>query len=216
MRITWVVLSCVLLAGATGCGLGGHAFGEPDGKEGLARASRALAEVDDPSVDFSEQAEAAWQPPFRPANEQCGRLFDLAEGKAAPASAPAKAASFRGSRLGETAGVVLSAYGRAEARQALSDVAGLMRECSVASAKTAGGGDRLVGSALPVGRIGDGVEARRFKGRAGGYPYDMHLVVVRSGDMLISLVHTGLARLDPERTERLATVLTAKVRESAE
>ncbi|MCW2878813.1 MAG: hypothetical protein JWQ95_2913 [Sphaerisporangium sp.] len=218
MRIIGVVLACALLAGATAaCGLGGAVFGRPGGEEELSRASKALAEVTDPSVDFAERADTAWQPPFHPSDQQCGRLFDLAEGKKQDlASAPAQATSFRGNRLGETAGVVIAAYPAAGARQALRDVAELMRKCSVATVKTAGGGDRLVGSALAVRDIGDGVEARRFKGRVGGYPYEMHLVVVRSGDLLISLVHTGLARLDPERTEELATVVATKVRESAQ
>jgi hypothetical protein len=218
MRITGVVLACTLLAGtAAACGMGGGIFSGAAGKKELSRAAHALAEVQDPSVDFAERSDAAWEPPFHPANQECGKLFDLAEGKAAdPAPAAAQSTTFQGNRLGETAGVVLAAYSPAAARRALRDVAGLMRQCSVAAVKTAGGGDRLVASELPVRPIGDGVEARRFKGRVGGYPYEMHLVVVRSGGMLISLVHTGLARLDPERTEQLATVLATKVREAAE
>ncbi|WP_424535170.1 hypothetical protein ACOZ38_34145 [Sphaerisporangium viridialbum] len=218
MRITGVVLAFALVTGVTAaCGLGEGVFGGSAGKQELSRARKALAEVEDPSVDFADRAEAAWQPPFVPAKQECGRLFELAEGKAPDlASAKAESTSFRGNRLGETAGVVLAAYAPAEARQAMRTVADLMRDCPVAAVKTAGGGDRLVGSALPVGDIGDGVEARRFKGRVGGYPYEMHLVVVRSGNMLISLVHTGLAKLDPGRTERLATVLATKVREAAQ
>ncbi|MFC4584715.1 hypothetical protein [Sphaerisporangium corydalis] len=216
MRVTGAVLACALVAATAGaCGHG--LFGAPGGNEELRRASKALADMDDPSVDFTDRAEAAWQSPFHPANRQCGRLFDLAEGKAGDlASATHEATSFRGGRLGESTGVVLAAYAPSGAREALRSVAGLMRDCAVASVRTAGGGDRLVGSELPVGAIGDGVEARRFRGRVGGYPYEMHLVVVRSGDMLISLVHTGLARLDPERTAKLAAVVAARVGRAAE
>ncbi|MEU8266452.1 hypothetical protein AB0B89_04730 [Sphaerisporangium sp. NPDC049002] len=219
MRITGVVLAFALLTGMTAsCGLGEGVFGGSAGKQELSRARKALAEVEDPSVDFTERAEAAWQPPFVPAKRECGRLFELAEGKASDlaSATTAESTSFRGNRLGETAGVVLAAYAPSGARQALRTVADLMRDCPVAAVKSAGGGDRLVGSPLPVGDIGDGVEARRFKGRVGGYPYEMHLVVVRSGDMVISLVHTGLAKLDPGRTQRLATVLAAKVHEAAQ
>jgi hypothetical protein len=215
MRITGVVLACALVSGAAvACGGGGS--GRPGDNANLSRASRALSEVEDPSVDFTDRAEAAWHPPFRPLNHQCGKLFDLAEGKAGDlATTSAEATSFRGGRLGESTGVVLAAYAPSEAREALRNIAGLMRDCRVATVKTAGGGDRLVGSELPVGDIGDEVESRRFKGRVGGYPYEMHLVVVRSGDVLISLVHTGLAKLDPGRTARLAALLAGKVRDSA-
>ncbi|MEU9887552.1 hypothetical protein [Sphaerisporangium sp. NPDC051011] len=210
MRVTGAVLltCCALLAGATA------ACGGQRSREELSRARKALAQVDDPSVDFTDRAGTGWQPPFRPADERCGKLFDLAEGKQGPGVA--EAASFRGDRLGETAGVVLAAYAPGDARQALRTAADLMRDCPVATVKAAGAGDRLVGSPLPVRTIGDGVEARRYKGRVGGYPYEMHLVVVRTGGILISLVHTGMAKLDPQRTEDLATLLAAKVREASQ
>ncbi|WP_248961055.1 hypothetical protein [Sphaerisporangium perillae] len=215
MRITGAALGCALLAAAAvACGAGS---GGSSGEAVLSRATRALEEVEDPSVDFADRAGTAWRSPFRPASQECGRLFDLAEGKTGDlASGRAEATAFRGDQLGESAGVVLAVYPPSQAGQALRGVADLMRGCSVAAMGTAGGGDRLVGSSLPVGPIGDGVEARRFKGRVGGYPYEMHLVVVRSGNVLISLVHTGLAKLDPERTEDLATILATKVREAAE
>lgn len=217
MRVTGVVLACSLLLGAVAaCGLSERGSGAAVRKEELSRARQALAGVDDPSVDFTESAGGAWQPPFHPKSARCGKLFDFADGRLPDTASTAEAASFQGSRLGESAGVVLAAYDPGAARRVLRDVAALMRDCPVASAKSAGGGDRLVGSELPLTGIGDGIEARRYKGRVGGYPYEMHLVVVRSGDMLISLVHTGMARLDPGRTGRMATVLAAKVRESAE
>ncbi|GII60367.1 hypothetical protein Skr01_04520 [Sphaerisporangium krabiense] len=216
MRGTGVLLACALIVGATAaCGAGGL-FGGYRAREELSRARQALNAVDDPSSGFTDRAATAWQRPFRPASEQCGKLFDLAEGRHEDGRGAAEAVTFRGDLLGETAGVVLSSYAPGGARDALRDVGGLMRDCRVASVRTAGAGDRLVGSPLPLRALGDGVEARRYKGRVGGYPYEMHLVVVRSGGVLISLVHTGLAKLDPARTERLAAALATKVGQAAE
>ncbi|GII78359.1 hypothetical protein Sru01_33410 [Sphaerisporangium rufum] len=213
MRITGAVVACALLA--TACGAGGEPGDEP-APPGLSLARRALTGIEDPSVDFSEPVGGAWRPPFEPANERCATLFDLAEGK--PWRSPAEVAeiaTYHGYHLGETAGVVVTAYPAGEARRALREAAGLMRGCPVAAVKAAvkkaGGGDRLVASPLTV-KAGDGAEARRFRGRVGGYPYEMHLVVMRSGDMLVSLVHTGLARLDAGRTQKLAAAVAARVR----
>ncbi|MDH2425061.1 hypothetical protein [Sphaerisporangium sp. TRM90804] len=216
MRVTGACVACALLAcGAVACG------GGPAGQRGpaeLARARAALTRLNDPTLDFADHTGAPWRPPFRPADAECGRLFDFAEDGTGPGAtaAAAEATSFQGDELGETAGVALAAYDPSGARRALRDVGRLMRHCSVARLRTAGGADRLVGSDLPVRSIADGVEARRFKGRVGGFPYEMHLVVVRSGDLLISLVHTGVAKLDPERTRRLATVVAARVQEAAQ
>ncbi|WP_214411980.1 hypothetical protein [Sphaerisporangium fuscum] len=217
MRISGGVLTCALVAVTAGCGTGAGLFGGAGGRVNLARAREALAKIDDPSAGLAEHSDDPWEPPFRPASPDCARLFDLAgTGRAEAGGTATVAASYRGGRLGETAAVVLAAYPGGDARHAVRTAAGLMRHCSVASGKAPGGGDRLVASELPMKALGEEVEARRFKGRVGGYPYEMHVVVMRSGDTLIALVHTCLARLAPERTQQLADVLAAKVREAAE
>ncbi|MFC6083152.1 hypothetical protein [Sphaerisporangium aureirubrum] len=213
MRVTGVFLVCALFAWATAaCGPGDGAAGP----EELGRARAAVTRLIDPNVDFAHRADTAWHSPFQPAERDCARLFDLAEGRPDEEEpALAESASFEGDHLGETAGVVLAVYPDGDAGQALRHIRDLIRSCPSATMDSAGRGDRLVASGLSLRPLGDGMEARRFRGRVGGYPYEMHLVVVRTGDLLISLVHTGVAHLDPAQTERLAESITAAVQEPA-
>jgi hypothetical protein len=211
MRVTGVFLVCALFAWATAaCGPGDGATGSAE----LGRARAAVTRLIDPSVDFAHRTGTAWRSPFHPAEHDCARLFDLAEGRPDEGEpAMAESSSYEGDHLGETAGVVLAVYPDGDAAAALRHVGRLIRACPVATMDTAGRSDRLVASDLPLRPLGDGTRSRRFHGRVGGYPYEMHLVVVRTGDLLISLVHTGVAHLDPERTEHLAESLTAAVKE---
>ncbi|GAA1512356.1 hypothetical protein GCM10009677_51700 [Sphaerisporangium rubeum] len=211
MRVTGVFLACALFAWATAaCGPGDGAAGP----EELRRARAALTGLVDPAVDFAHRS-PAWHSPFRPAEEDCAHLFRLAEGRIGDDEEPAitESATFEGDHLGESAGVVLFAYPDGDADAELRHIGRLMRSCPSATVDSAGRGDRLVASELAVRPLGDGSQARRYRGRVGGYPYEMHIVVVRSGDLLVSLVHTGVARLDPEQTGRLAESVVSAVHE---
>ncbi|MEO3810502.1 hypothetical protein ABGB17_16000 [Sphaerisporangium sp. B11E5] len=210
MRVTGVFLACALFAWATAaCGPGDGAAGP----EELSRARAALSELVDQGVDFAHRS-AAWRSPFRPAEQDCLRLFDLAEGRPDDEQpAFAESVTFEGDHLGETAGVVLAVYPDGDAGDALRHIGDLMRSCPSATMDSAGRGDRLVASDLSLRPLGDDMESRGYRGRVGGYPYEMHLVVVRTGDLLVSLVHTGVARLDPEQTAQLAESVVAAVQE---
>ncbi|MFC7720147.1 hypothetical protein [Nonomuraea recticatena] len=54
--------------------------------------------------------------------------------------------------------------------------------------------------------------SRQLRGRLNGYPYALDLVLVRQGDRLLSLVHTGLGTVDVRRTVELARAFAGMAR----
>ncbi|MBB6344526.1 hypothetical protein AB0C18_41080 [Nonomuraea muscovyensis] len=207
LRMLGLVATGGLLAGSlAGCGGGAHEEVRPD-----ARATARLHEVlnDRPRLPdgFSPRAERPWRAPFEPKNTDCLTVLEPAAGRAPARALTAQAAvSYRGDELGEQAAVGLARYAGSEAEEHLGDLAEAMAECR---AMRSPGGTRLRLRPLPAplremgDEVGDEMVGAELRGKLKGYPYVMDVVLVRSGDTLVSVVHTGLAGVDPERTRQL-------------
>lgn len=196
----------LLAASLAGCGGGAHDEARPD-----ARATARLQEVlnDRPRLPdgFSPRAERPWRAPFTPRNADCLTVLEPAAGRAPARALTAQAAvSYRGDELGEQVAVGLARYAGSEAEGHLGDLAEAMADCRAIRSP---GGTRLKARPLPAplralgDEVGDEVVGAELRGRLKGYPYAMDVVLVRSGDTLVSLVHSGLAGVDAERTGQL-------------
>ncbi|WP_433217822.1 hypothetical protein [Microtetraspora malaysiensis] len=204
------VAAC-LVAALTGCGGGGGEAAQHAALD-AGRLKVLLGGIDDLPQGFSDHQRERWRPPFRAKSDACRALFDAAAGRPPTRDLVAgTATTYEGQHVGETAAVGLAVYGDNAAGGVLDRLERAMRSCRVAAAGGAGKGDRLRASRLRIKGVGDGVEARRFKGRVGGYPYEMHLVVARQGGALITLVHGGVASPDVKGTAALARVLAGRV-----
>ncbi|WP_067178264.1 hypothetical protein [Microtetraspora niveoalba] len=199
-----------LVAALAGCGAGGD-----PGRRAAVDAGRLkvlLGGIEGMPQGFSDRQRERWRPPFRAKDGDCRALFDAAAGRPPGRGLVAgTATAYEGDSLGETAAVGLAVYGDDAAGGGLDRLERAMRGCHVAAAGGAGKGDRLRASRLAIPDVGDGAEARRFRGRVGGYPYEMHLVVAREGNAVITLVHQGVAAPDAAGTAELARVLAGRV-----
>jgi len=149
---------------------------------------------------FSPRSEQAWRAPFTPADPNCRAVLDAAGGRAPKQRLTAQAAaSYQGDELGEQVGVGLARYDGAadEHMAALSEA---LRKCREVRAD---GGTHLRATTVPVTDVGDEAVAGELRGRLNGYPYALDVVLARSGDMLVSLVHTSMAEVEPQRTRQL-------------
>ncbi|RGA07017.1 hypothetical protein DI270_000150 [Microbispora triticiradicis] len=178
------------------------------------RLRGVLGTMRDLPEGFFSHARAPWRAPFRPRASACRALFDAAAGRpprdGLGGAAAVTAATYDGPHLGELAGVGLAVYDGNEAAQHLDVLRAALIRCATADAGTPY--DRLKASPVPLPGIGGpDAAARGLTGRAGGYPYRMHLVVARSGHTLITLVHAGLTPPDPARTAELARLLVREV-----
>ncbi|MGI5491609.1 hypothetical protein [Microtetraspora malaysiensis] len=199
-----------LVAALAGCSGGGREAAQPAPLD-AGRLKVLLGGIDNLPQGFSDRQHERWRPPFRANSGACRALFDAAAGRPPTRDLVAgTATTYEGQHVGETAAVGLAVYGD-NAAGGVHTLERAMRSCRVAAAGGAGKGDRLRASRLSIKDVGDGVEARRFKGRVGGYPYEMHLVVARQGDALITLVHGGVASPDVKGTAALARVLAGRV-----
>lgn len=212
MRIIGMAVACCLLAAVSACGSDRTTYEQARGTAQAMRLRAMLGHMEDMPQGFSERMHDGWRPPFRPRSKDCERLFDVAAGRPPRLGLSATTSvTYQGTHVGEMAGVGLAVYGDGEADDYLDELHGSMERCVTADGTGAGAGDHLSVSDLPLDDVGDDVEARRLRGRVGGYPYEMHLVVARSGPALITVVHAGLRRPDVNGTEELARLLARKV-----
>jgi hypothetical protein len=209
MRAAALAGLCALLAGTTaGCG---SDVSQGSAAVRAARIRAILADMKDLPAGFSDRPRDAWRVPFRAKDPSCRELLNAAGGRLPRDGLTASAgATYQGDRLGETAGLRLTEFSGGQADQLYERLAGAIGECSSARSRGAGGQDRLRASPLAIESGGD-AEATRMRGRVGGYPYEMHLVIARSGRTLISLVHTGMAAPEPRRTQELVRLMLAKI-----
>lgn len=188
-------------AGPAGCGA------PPAEVRADPRATARLHDVlhDRPRLPdgFSPRPGKAWRIPFKPRDPDCLAVLQPAGGRAPATALTAQAAaSYQGDELGEHVAVGLARYAGSQAEEHLDDLADALEQCRKVRAP---GGTRLTTGPLPLSLEGKGDQAvgAVLSGRLNGYPYTMDLVLVRSGDTLVSLVHAGLAPVDPQRTGRL-------------
>ncbi|MEU5860494.1 MULTISPECIES: hypothetical protein [unclassified Nonomuraea] len=157
---------------------------------------------------FAQRPDQAWRVPFGRVDQRCRSALDAAAGHAPQEGLTGQAAvSYQGDGLGERAAVGLARYAgeEAEARfDALSDALESCREI-----RTAGGTD-LRARRLDLGdaaRSGDEAAGTRLRGRLNGYPYALDVVLSRTGDTLVSVVHAGITDVDRDRTRKLVAAV---------
>lgn len=202
-RIIGVAVGGGLLAGFL-AGCGGAGTGAPSEEKarlrGLLQRHAALPE------GFSAKVRDPWQSPFTTTDRDCQAVLDTATGNPPKRALQAKAAaSYQGDVLGETAAVGLASYAGSEAEGHLEALGKSLAACAKLAA--AGTGTVFKLADLPVSGVGDEAVARRVRGRLNGYPYAFNLVLVRDGGTLMTLVHTGIRKVDPRRTRELAGAL---------
>jgi hypothetical protein len=185
-----------------GCANGGSQYTDGEVHQELKRLRQMLNRSPALPEGFSVRAKPAWNPPFQAAGRACRAALQATAGHAPPRAIVAQAAvTYEGDLLGELAAVGLASYSGDEADWHLRDLGKSLEGCkSIVS----GSGTSLALKDLPAPELGDGVVARQARGRLNGYPYALNLMLVRSGDTIISVVHTGLSKVDARRTEQLA------------
>ncbi|MBG0816000.1 hypothetical protein [Planomonospora sp. ID82291] len=186
-----------------------------------ARLRGLLLQTRDLPDGFSARFREGWRLPFRPAADDCRRVLEVAGHRPSAAAPDVRVtATYPGDRLGELAGVGLESHPGPGAERRFTALAAALDRCRVAAAPATGAAaDRetlLAGSALALDAVGDDVRARRLSGRVNGYPYEMHVVLIRSGRILVSLVHTGIGEVDAGRTQRLAGFLAGRADDLAD
>ncbi|GGO66280.1 hypothetical protein [Nonomuraea cavernae] len=208
LRITGLVVACGLVSGLligclVGCGseaTEGHA--DPRALAALRGALGTPARLPD---GFAPRPQDAWRAPFTAANRNCRVLLAPVGGRAPERALTAQAAvSYQGDELGEQVGVGLARYVGSEAEGHIDDLATALSECRKVRSR---GGTRLRLRELPLQDVGDEAIGAELRGKLNGYPYALDVVLARSGDTLVSLVHTGMAGVDRERTRQLLTAV---------
>jgi hypothetical protein len=206
------VAACCLLAGTalSGCGADSSTYARAGAQ--AARLKAMLGDLAGLPAGFSARLRDGWRPPFRPRVPACARVFDLISGRPPQDGLDvATSGAYQGVHVGETAGVAVSVYEGDGAAEQLERTGDELDACVAADGGTPGAGNHLTSGPLPVHPIADGVEARRLRGRAGGYPYEMQVVVTRTDQTLVAVVHAGMRPPDARRTEELARAVAAKV-----
>lgn len=196
------IIACGLLAGAL-AGCGGRGIAEVDGVDmkALAHMKEILAKEPRLPDGFSPRPGQAWQAPFTPADRNCRAVLDAAAGRAPERALTAQAAtSYQGDELGEQVGVGLAQYMGSEAEGHIAELARALESCR---AVRAGSGTLLRTTILPLGDVADEAVGGELRGKLNGYPYTLDVVLARSGDTLVSLVHTSMAEMEPQRTRQL-------------
>ncbi|GGK71615.1 hypothetical protein Ppa06_29810 [Planomonospora parontospora subsp. parontospora] len=179
-----------------------------------------LLQTQDLPEGFSARLRGGWRPPFRPAAGDCRRVLESAGHRAPQGASDVRVtATYPGHGLGELAGIGLESHPGEGAERRFAALAAALDRCRVAAVPATGAAaDRetlLTGSDLALDAVGDDMRARRLHGRLNGYPYEMHVVLIRSGRTLVSLVHAGIADVDAGRTQRLAGFLADRAGGSA-
>ncbi|NUW40340.1 hypothetical protein [Nonomuraea rhodomycinica] len=208
LRIIGLTTAAALLAGClAACEArrsGGHAGTYTTSRASVRSSVRLHALLERPQAlpdGFSPRAGAAWRMPVKVADRDCRAVLEPAGGRAPLRALTGQAAvSYQGDELGEQVAVGLARYEGSEAGSHLDALAGSLAQCRTVRAP---GGTRLRLRPLPVEAPGDEAVSARLRGKLRGYPYTMDVVLARAGDTLVSIVHTGMARLERESTERL-------------
>ncbi|MEO3856334.1 hypothetical protein [Acrocarpospora sp. B8E8] len=207
MRIVGLAVACCL--GVAGCG-GGAPQANPRSTPQTARLQALLGRVPDMPDGFSDRARDQWRPPFTPVNGSCQTLFALIGGRPPKEDlTAATAVTYQGVGVGSMAAVSLAVYQGDSSQRQLDAMREAMAGCATADDTTPGASNRLTASALSMNE--DGWVTGRLKGRVGGYPYEMHLVIARQGRTLVGLLNAGVRDPDVKRTEELGRLLMAKV-----
>lgn len=194
-----VMVLGLLLAGLAGCG------STTTSAHKDVQAEDKLREIlnKDPALPdgFSARAQQAWRVPFAPGSRECRAVLEPAGGHAPRRALTAQAAaSYQGDGLGEVLAVGLARYAGAEAEGHLDDLGKALRECRGMRAED---GTDLRLMPLSIRGVGDEAVGGELRGRLNGYPYALDVMLVRTGDTLVSVVHTGIADVDQEVTRRL-------------
>ncbi|MFI9593056.1 hypothetical protein [Nonomuraea sp. NPDC052265] len=157
---------------------------------------------------FAQRPEQAWRVPFGRVDQACGSALDAAAGHAPQEGLTGQAAvSYQGDGLGERAAVGLARYAGEEAEERFDTLSDALESCR--GIRTTGGTD-LRARRLDVGdaaRAGDEVTGTRLRGRLNGYPYALDVVLSRTGDTLVSVVHAGMSDVDRDRTRKLVAAV---------
>jgi hypothetical protein len=203
-RIAGLAASGTLLATLL-AGCGGGAGGSNIDAAAMAELRQVFSKEPLLPEGFSARPDEAWRVPFKPADRNCRAVLDLAGGRAPERALTAQAAaSYQGDGLGEQAGVGLARYADGEAREHIDALTRALESCR---AVRAGAGTRLRMTELPIEPpiedVGDEAVGAELRGKLNGYPYALDVVFARSGDTLVSVVHTGIADVDPGRTRQL-------------
>ncbi|MEU8248455.1 hypothetical protein [Nonomuraea sp. NPDC048916] len=208
LRITGLVVACGLVSGLligclVGCGSGKtEDYADP---QALARLQGALGSASRLPDGFALQPQEAWRAPFTAANRNCRAVLAPVGGRAPARALTAQAAvTYQGDELGEQVGVGLARYAGSEAEGHIDDLAAALSDCRKVRSR---GGTRLKLHELPLQDVGDEAVGAELRGKLNGYPYALDVVLARSGDTLVSLVHTGMAGVDRERTRQLLTAV---------
>ena len=210
------LVTCIVICGAVvACGAGNTTRSAAPTSSGAVDVLRELSRLPD---GFSVRPRHSWRSPVRPADERCRTML------AAPAGHPPErglrthaAVALRGNRVGESGGVSVAVYSGGHSSTAFGELSRALARCEEVVPRK--GDTRLTVKRLTGERIddiGDDVAAARLRGKLNGYPYEMRVIFVRSGTMLISVAHAGMGRLDPHRTEQLVRAVADEVPGRAE
>jgi hypothetical protein len=213
-RGLWVAAAlCGLLAA---CATRDALYSTPTRPVDRARVHELLRDIPGLPEGFSIRPRAGWRPPVSADDEKCRQALAAVAGHPPKPDLRAHAeVTFHGAAVGELAGAAVAGY-RGDADAAFHAIERALDGCDRIVGTKAVAGTRFKQAELPIADIGQESLARRLRGRLNGYPYEMHLVYVRADGMLISVVHTGMGRVEPARTERLARAVTAKMTGEAE
>ncbi|MEW9531570.1 hypothetical protein [Microbispora sp. NPDC049125] len=210
MRIIQTAVVCGLVMATGACGTGRVTYASARAPTQITELRTLFIGVADLPPGLSIRPRAAWRPPFRARAASCRTVFAAVAGRPPRAGlSGVTAATYEGVHVGELAAIGVAVYEGGDAVVHLEELREAMARCETAD----GGGlgaDRLTSSALPVS-AGDEWAARRLTGRVGGYPYEMHVVVARAGQVLVAVAHAGLAPPDQAGTEELARLFARRV-----
>ncbi|MBB2912153.1 hypothetical protein FHS43_003433 [Streptosporangium becharense] len=209
--VAFLPLCGFLAAICAGCGGGAGYGGGADANAERARLRGLLGEARNLPDGFSARPRDGWRAPFRSADEDCRLVLDAAAAGSAQAVAGVRVAvTYQGDRVGELAGVGLTSYAGDTAERRFAELTRALGDCAVVKGGVAGRSTTFTVSPLDLRGVGGDVQARRLSGRLNGYPYEMHLVFALSGHTVVSLVHTGMAAVDVERTRQLTRFLVGR------
>ncbi|GAA0400893.1 hypothetical protein Acor_39140 [Acrocarpospora corrugata] len=193
-----------------GCGGEPAAPANPRSTPETARLQALLGTRPEMPAGFSDRARDHWQPPFTPSSGTCRKVFAFFSGRPPKEElSAASAVTYQGDGVGSMAVVSLAVYRGNESARQLDVLRGALDRCPTADDTTPGAGNRLTSATLAVNE--DGWVTRRLKGRVGGYPYEMHVVLARQGRTLVGLMNAGVRAPDVKRTEELGRLFVAKV-----
>ncbi|KAB8195771.1 hypothetical protein FH608_009690 [Nonomuraea phyllanthi] len=204
----------IIAGGLVACalvGCGGEETGSMLDAHAVAQLREALSKEPPLPDGFTARPEQAWRIPFTQGDENCRAVLAAVGGQAPWQALTAQAAvSYRGDGLGEQAGVGVARYADGEAEEHLDELADAMDSCR--ELRTPSGTD-LRSHSLPVEGLADDVAdeavGTRLRGRLNGYPYAMDVVLTRVGDMLVSVVHTGMDHVDAARTREVVDAVVS-------